>query len=135
MLKPRITCAVDDGLKLIIVRCIGHIDGAEAAAVVGDHLTAVENAWAHDVLIDLSRYHGFMSSDDVHALTHRWGVFAAGRDAGRATVVISHDPLLAARRSATQILLPGRELVVLSHVHEGRAWLELRRETARLTTV
>lgn len=123
MLRPRVTCSANPQSGLLIIRCIGNLDGQTAAERMRAHISAVPDAWDYDHIIDFGRFEGLFLGSDSEALLKWWSAASKGRDAGRLTAVISSDPLVQARQAIGQALMPNRRLAVFARFSEGCDWI------------
>ena len=131
MLRPRVTCQANPHSRLLIIRCIGNLDGPAVAERIQAHLTAIPDAWDYDHIVDFSRFDGVFLGNDTEDMTAWWRALASDRDAGCLTAVVSNDPLMQVRQSICQDLLPLREVAVFGRFSEGSDWIVMRRQ-ARL---
>ena len=132
MLKARVTCSANPHSRLLIMRCIGNLDGPAVAERMQAHLEAIPDAWDYDHIVDFSRFNGLFLGDDTEDMTAWWRGLASDRDAGRLTAVISDDPLMQVRQSICQDLLPLREVAIFSRFSEGCDWIVERRRPPRV---
>ncbi len=127
MLRPRIGFQVDKAQNIVTVRYIGAVHGDQVVSEVLGAFRALDGAWEHDCIWDLTRHTGWVEIRHIDALSEGWRNIAGGRDAGRFTAVVSVDPLIDVRLPLTQAMFPFRTVGLFGTVEAARAWIEARR--------
>ena len=130
MLRPRLTFRADETARTLFIRWIGQIEGGEVVAGLMSYLVLLDRVWEYDMAIDLLRFDGHLHPVDVDTLSLSWQNLVQGRDAGRRTAIISHDPLLQARLNGTRAAFPKRELAMFAEVAPAMAWIGARQGQA-----
>ncbi len=116
--------------RVLIIRYIGDIGGDRVVPEVIQHLDALEQPWAWDMIFDLRRHDGLVEVRHYEAVAAHWKSLAKGLDAGRRSVAVSSDPLVGARMTIMDSLFPGRIMTSFQSMEAARDWLREGRASA-----
>ncbi len=130
-MRSRLTLTVDNDLRLLVMRYIGDIEGEQINFSMMEQLSAVDQPWTYDSLVDLRRHDGLVTAEEIQELGLRWAMLAQGRDKGRLIAIISTDPLVRARLSGTQGAFPFRVINLFETFDEGLDWIKAHRGPAQ----
>lgn len=130
-LRPRVNVAIDDDLHILTLRYIGALDGEEIYARVMTFFRTLDAPWTYDLIVDVSRLEGVITSSDTEWLGREWERLAAGRDKGRLMAVVSTDPLVIARKGMRDRIFPNFESDVFATRDEALYWIQKQRGLMR----
>jgi len=128
-LRARVQLSIDPSLNLLTLRYIGDLDGGELYTQAIDLLGRAEAPWSHDMIVDMTRFTGVITSADNEWLGRAWKDLAKNRDAGRLMAVISNDPLVFARKSLRAQIFPNFISDVFASRDEALTWIRNHRAT------
>jgi len=119
----RMNVFVDDDRKVMVLRVIGDMPGADYVERLFDAYAQVPDAWNYARLMDFRRFEGMIGFDHVETIVSRWNSITADIDYHAKVAVVSTDPLDAVRVPAVSPQFPKETICHFSDFHEAMDWL------------
>lgn len=122
-LPYRMNVFVDDRRKVMVLRVIGPMPGAEYADRLFEAYAGVADAWNYARLMDFRRFEGDLGFKEIETIAERWNAITAGIDYHSKVAVVSTDPLDAVRVPAASPQFPKETVCHFRDFHEAMDWL------------
>jgi hypothetical protein len=118
---------IDEPNRLITIRVMSREDAVRILEGLTERLITLESPWEYDVIYDLRRHSAIADLAEMKTFAATWLKVLNGRDAGRATLFVTRDPLLRSRKSVYQEHSPRRTVEMFDTLDEALTWLEQSR--------
>lgn len=119
----RLVVFVDDERKIIIIRPIGDMPGAEFVEKLFEAYEGVTAPWLYSRLCDFRRFDGHLQQHDLDEIVRRWQVLAAGQAYHANVAIISLDAFARIRLPSVSPQFPNETICLFTDYHEAMGWL------------
>ena len=129
----RISFSVDEDRRIVIVGLHGVIEGQAFIDQLTAGLKALSRPWAYDYIDDMRQYEGVTLFKDLETFASVWADLVKGHDKGHLVALISTNPVIRFRLSATRALFPMNRIENFDTLDEGLEWILASRGVKPLT--
>lgn len=128
----RIHFSVDEARRIVIVSLRGAIEGQAFIDQLTAGIKNLSRPWDYDYIDDMRQYEGVTLFKDLEVFAGIWADLVRHHDKGHLVALISRNPVVRFRLSATRALFPMNRIETFDTLDEGLEWiLATRGHTAR----
>jgi hypothetical protein len=121
---------IDEASRLIIIRLMSRQQAIRVLEGLNERFAALDAPWEYDAIYDLRRHSAIVDTAEMKAHAEKSQKLIMGRDAGRATLFVTRDPILRARKGIYQEHSPRRIVEMFDTLDEALEWHSRSREKA-----
>ncbi|MFT3997166.1 MAG: hypothetical protein QM667_07150 [Asticcacaulis sp.] len=121
--KYRLSVYLDETYSILISRVFGAMPGDELCAEFIRAYQEIGSPWLYDRLIDLRRYSGYTSREDMERFAAVWAEWTLDVPEGRRVAFVTHDAVELDRNLSQQSLYPKDTLRAFDTADEALDWL------------
>ena len=119
----RLVFFVDEERKVIIIRPIGDMPGAEFIDKAFEGYERLTKPWLYSRLNDFRRFDGRLSDDDLAEIARRWRLLVGDEHYHANVALISLDPFTRIRLPLVSPQFPNETICLFTDFHEAMGWL------------
>ncbi len=125
----RINFSVDEARRIVIVSLQGAIEGPAFTDQLIAGIKNLPQPLGYDYIDDMRQYEGVTLFKDLEAFAGVWADLVKHQDGGQLVAIISTNPVIRFRLSATRALFPKNRIETFDTLDEGVEWILATRAT------